>query len=45
MNCVITTSTYTADEDFSGALKVLTELGDAPHIHMKLRDLDQLCRN
>lgn len=45
MNCVVTTSTYTADEDFSGALEVLTALGDAPNINIDLRDLESLCRN
>jgi len=45
MNCVVTTSTYTADEDFSGALEVLTALGDAPNINMDLSDLERLCKN
>ena len=45
MNCMVTTSTYTADEDFSGALEVLTALGDAPNINIDLRDLESLCRN
>lgn len=30
MRCLVTTSAYTADEDFSGAYKVVAELGEGP---------------
>ena len=39
---LITTSTYTVDEDFSGAARVVPELGDAPHINVTLADLGEL---
>ena len=43
MNCIITTSTYTADEDFNGALQVVPELGDPPGVNVTLGDLGRLC--
>jgi HAD superfamily hydrolase (TIGR01509 family) len=39
---LITTSTYTVDEDFSGAIGVVPELGDEPHVNITLDDLTQL---
>jgi beta-phosphoglucomutase-like phosphatase (HAD superfamily) len=39
MPCVITTSTYTKDEDFNEAARVVPELGDAPNVLVTLRDL------
>ena len=39
---VITTSTYTVDEDFSEAEIVVPELGDAPNVRLTLDDLRQL---
>ena len=39
---LITTSTYTADEDFTGAVKVVPELGDEPHVNVTLADLAEL---
>ena len=39
---LITTSTYTADEDFTGAVKVVPELGDEPHVNVRLADLGEL---
>jgi HAD superfamily hydrolase (TIGR01509 family) len=39
---LITTSTYTVDEDFSEADRVVPELGDAPHINVTLADLGEL---
>jgi HAD superfamily hydrolase (TIGR01509 family) len=39
---MITTSTYTVDEDFTGAVKVVPELGDAPTINVTLADLGEL---
>jgi HAD superfamily hydrolase (TIGR01509 family) len=39
---LITTSTYTADEDFSEADRVVPELGDAPNINITLADLGEL---
>lgn len=39
---LITTSTYTVDEDFSEADRVVPELGDAPDINITLADLGEL---
>lgn len=39
MNCVITTSTYTFDEDFSGAALVVPELGDGAGTRLTINDL------
>jgi HAD superfamily hydrolase (TIGR01509 family) len=40
--CLITTSTYTVDEDFSEADRVVPELGDVPNINITLTDLGEL---
>jgi HAD superfamily hydrolase (TIGR01509 family) len=40
--CLITTSTYTIDEDFRGALDVVPELGDPPNATITIEDLSQL---
>jgi HAD superfamily hydrolase (TIGR01509 family) len=40
--CLITTSTYTVDEDFSEADRVVPELGDEPHVNITLADLCEL---
>ncbi|MFO8006333.1 MAG: HAD-IA family hydrolase [Candidatus Brocadiia bacterium] len=45
MNCVITTSTYTVDEDFSEADAVYDALGDPPGECVTLEDLKALCTN
>jgi HAD superfamily hydrolase (TIGR01509 family) len=39
---LITTSTYTIDEDFTGAAKVVPELGDEPNVNVRLADLGEL---
>jgi len=39
---LITTSTYTVDEDFTGAVRVVPELGDEPTINVRLADLGAL---
>ncbi|MBO9517713.1 MAG: HAD-IA family hydrolase [Porphyrobacter sp.] len=39
---LITTSTYTVEEDFTGAAKVVPELGDEPHVNVRLADLGEL---
>jgi HAD superfamily hydrolase (TIGR01509 family) len=39
---LITTSTYTVDEDFTGAAKVVPELGDEPNVNVRLADLGEL---
>lgn len=39
---LITTSTYTVDEDFTGAVKVVPELGDEPNVNVTLQDLGEL---
>jgi len=40
--CLITTSTYTVDEDFREADRVVPELGDEPTINVTLADLGEL---
>jgi HAD superfamily hydrolase (TIGR01509 family) len=40
--CLVTTSTYTIDEDFSEADKVVSELGDPPNVQVTLADLAEL---
>ena len=40
MPTLITTSTYTKDEDFKGAAKVVPELGDPPKVLVTLKDLE-----
>ncbi len=39
---LVTTSTYTVDEDFTGAVKVVPELGDEPNVNVTLADLGEL---
>ncbi len=39
---LITMSTYTKDEDFREAAKVVPELGDGPNVNVTLRDLAEL---
>ena len=39
---LITTSTYTVGEDFTGAVKVVPELGDEPNVNVRLADLGEL---
>ena len=39
---LITTSTYTAEEDFSEAARVVPELGDAPGAEVRLEDLSAI---
>ena len=39
---LITTSTYTKDEDFTGALQVVPELGDPPAVRVPLDELARL---
>ena len=42
MPTLITTSTYTKDEDFKGAARVVPELGDAPKVLVTLKDLQAI---
>ncbi len=42
MHCIITTSSYTTDEDFSPADSVYPELGDEPNILVTLEDLKRI---
>ena len=42
IKCLITTSAYTLDENFSGAAKVVPELGDPPNVRVALEDLQAL---
>jgi len=44
MRCVVTTSGYTGDEDFSAADAVFSEIGDAGKEKFSLRDLATLRR-
>jgi HAD superfamily hydrolase (TIGR01509 family) len=39
---LVTTSTYTVDEDLTGAVKVVPELGDEPNVKITLADLGEL---
>jgi beta-phosphoglucomutase-like phosphatase (HAD superfamily) len=39
MPTLITTSTYTTHEDFTGAAKIVPELGDPPNVLVALEDL------
>jgi HAD superfamily hydrolase (TIGR01509 family) len=39
MPCLITTSTYTLDEDFNEAARIVPELGDPPNVRITLKDL------
>jgi HAD superfamily hydrolase (TIGR01509 family) len=39
---LVTISTYTGDEDFSEAVKVVPELGDEPNVNVRLADLSAL---
>ena len=39
---LITTSTYTVDEDFAEAARVVSELGDEPDVQIRLADLNRL---
>jgi HAD superfamily hydrolase (TIGR01509 family) len=39
---LITTSTYTMDEEFTEAVAVVPELGDEPDVRIRLADLDRL---
>lgn len=43
LNCLVTTSAYTANENFHGAIRVVPDLGDPPASHLNLTDLQQLC--
>ena len=42
MHCVITTSAYTENEDFTGAARVFPELGDGGGVHLSLADCQAL---
>jgi beta-phosphoglucomutase-like phosphatase (HAD superfamily) len=42
MPTLITTSTYTRDEDFEGAAKVVPELGDPPRVLVTIEDLQAI---
>jgi HAD superfamily hydrolase (TIGR01509 family) len=42
MPTLITTSTYTTDENFRGAAKVVPELGDPPNVLVTLEDLQEI---
>lgn len=39
---LVTTSTYTGGEDFTGAIKVVAELGDEPNVNVTLAELSEL---
>jgi HAD superfamily hydrolase (TIGR01509 family) len=43
--CIITTSAYTANETFTGARRVLRDLGDPPGTIVTLEDLKNLARS
>lgn len=39
MRCVVTTSSYTADEDFTGADAIFSEIGEGPTANFSMADL------
>jgi HAD superfamily hydrolase (TIGR01509 family) len=43
IRCLVTTSAYTVDEDFSGASRVAGSLGEPPDEHIGLAELMSLC--
>ena len=43
IDCIVTTSAYTANEDFSGAGRVVRDLGEPPGDHVTIGDLKQIC--
>ena len=43
MHCIVTTSSYTGDEDFSGADRVVSELGDGDAVQVGLDDCRARC--
>lgn len=44
MRCVVTVSSYTKDEDFAAADRVVSELGDGPGVRITVQDCRALCR-
>lgn len=42
ISCIVTKSSYTADEDFTGAKMIVDELGDAPETGVTLETLESL---
>ena len=42
ITCIVTKSSYTAGEDFTGADKIVDELGDDPETGITLATLDSL---
>ncbi len=43
MHCVVTTASYTGNEDFTGADLVVAELGNGASVRIHLTDLQALC--
>ncbi|MBZ0254767.1 HAD-IA family hydrolase, partial [bacterium] len=44
MNCIVTKSCYTQNEDFSEADAVVSELGEAPNMNITIEDIKKLVR-
>ena len=44
MNCIVTISSYTADEDFTLADRIVPELGDTPNTVITLSDLRKMVK-
>lgn len=42
MRCVVTTNGYTENEEFTGADRVVTELGDPPHVQISIENLNDI---
>lgn len=42
MRCIITTNGYTEHEDFTGSDRVVTELGDPPHVQITIATLTEV---
>jgi len=43
MACIVTTSFFTGSEDFTGAAKVVSELGDFPRVFVRLEECRAAC--
>ena len=44
ITCIVTKSSYTAGEDFTGADKIVDELGDDPSTGVSLQTLDDMLK-
>jgi HAD superfamily hydrolase (TIGR01509 family) len=42
ISCIVTTNSYTQNEDFTGALKVVSEIGDPPNVQVDISTIQKL---